>query len=155
MHYFQELLKRRGMVEVVPDKKGLTYRYRRCTAEEKVPMQQSAWHRAELVVAPAELAPLTATLEYPHAAQIDWRAWDELYGTGAPLNLEKHPELAALLHALHLYGEPCWWCGAAATEPWEGDWSWAAALPQCSRCGWEITPSRQTLEDDGEEDTSI
>ena len=28
-------------------------------------------------------------------------------------------ELAALLHALHLYGEPCWWCGAAAPEPWQ------------------------------------
>ena len=47
-------------------------------------------------------------------------------------------ELAALLHALHLYGEPCGWCGAAALEPWVGDWSTTDALPQCSRCGWEI-----------------
>jgi hypothetical protein len=59
-------------------------------------------------------------------------------------------ELAALLHALHLYGEPCWWCGAAATEPCEDDWGSAAALQQCSRCGWEITPSHQTLEDHGD-----
>jgi hypothetical protein len=59
-------------------------------------------------------------------------------------------ELAALLHALHLYGEPCWWCGAAATEPCEDDWGSAAALQQCSRCGWEITTLRQTLEDNGD-----
>ncbi len=59
-------------------------------------------------------------------------------------------ELAALLHALHVYGEPCWWCGAAAPEPCADDGSTAPALQQCSRCGWEITPSRQALEDDGE-----
>ena len=47
-------------------------------------------------------------------------------------------ELTALLHALHLYGEPCWWCGAAATEPYAGAWSTTDALPQCSRCGWEM-----------------
>jgi hypothetical protein len=45
-------------------------------------------------------------------------------------------ELAALLHALHLYGEPCWWCGAAATEPRAGDWHSPDALQRCSRCGW-------------------
>src|SRR5262245_8175086 len=47
-------------------------------------------------------------------------------------------ELAALLHALHLYGEPCWWCGAASPEPCAGDWNTTAAFQQCSRCGWEI-----------------
>jgi hypothetical protein len=47
-------------------------------------------------------------------------------------------ELAALLHALHLYGEPCWWCGAAATESCVDDWHTTDTLPQCSRCGWEI-----------------
>jgi subtilase family protein len=47
-------------------------------------------------------------------------------------------ELAALLHALHLYGEPCWWCGAAATESCVDDWNTTDTLPQCSRCGWEI-----------------
>jgi hypothetical protein len=51
-------------------------------------------------------------------------------------------ELAALLHALHVYGEPCGWCGEPATEPSGDDWGIAAAL-QCSRCGWEIIPSRQ------------
>src|SRR5712692_5714959 len=66
-------------------------------------------------------------------------------------------ELAALLQALHVYGEPCGWCGEPATEPsgegrpltWApsadavagNDWGRVAAL-LCSRCGWEIIPSR-------------
>jgi len=63
-------------------------------------------------------------------------------------------ELAALLHALHLYGEPCGWCGAAALEPWVGDWNTTDAIPQCSRCGWEIAAPDQTLEDEGDSATS-
>ena len=75
-------------------------------------------------------------------------------------------ELAALLHALHVHGEPCGWCGASATEPsGEGrpltwapsadavageDWVTATTL-QCSRCGWEVTASRQTVEDTGDD----
>jgi hypothetical protein len=59
-------------------------------------------------------------------------------------------ELTALLHALYLYGEPCWWCGAAATEPGVGGWNTADALPQCSRCGWEIAAPYQPLEDEDE-----
>src|SRR5215831_7308126 len=51
-------------------------------------------------------------------------------------------ELAALLHALHIYGEPCGWCGEPAIEPSGDDWGRVAAL-LCSRCGWEIVPSRQ------------
>ena len=54
-------------------------------------------------------------------------------------------ELAALLHALHLYGEPCWWCGASVRSPWRT--TGCPAAPQCSRCGWEITTSRQTMRD--------
>ena len=63
-------------------------------------------------------------------------------------------ELTALLHALHLYGEPCWWCGAAATAPYAGDWHTPAALQQCSRCGWEITAPYERLEDEGDNATS-
>jgi hypothetical protein len=63
-------------------------------------------------------------------------------------------ELAALLHALHRYGEPCWWCGAAATEPCVDDWTITDALPQCSRCGWEIAAPCQMLEDEGDSATS-
>jgi hypothetical protein len=57
-------------------------------------------------------------------------------------------ELAALLHALHLFGEPCGWCGAAATEPWGDAESRSAAL-QCSRCGWDLTTSHQTTGEPG------
>ena len=72
----------------------------------------------------------------------------------------------ALLHALHVHGEPCGWCGASATEPsGEGgalscapsadavagnDWGTATTL-QCSRCGWEVPASRQTVEDTGDD----
>jgi hypothetical protein len=47
-------------------------------------------------------------------------------------------ELAALLHAMHLYGEPCWWCAAPATEPCVDAWHIPDVLPQCSRCGWDM-----------------
>jgi hypothetical protein len=59
-------------------------------------------------------------------------------------------ELAALLHALHLYGEPCWWCDAAATEPCTGNWNTTDALQQCSRCGWEIVAPYRLVEDEGD-----
>jgi hypothetical protein len=62
-------------------------------------------------------------------------------------------ELAALLHALHLYGEPCWWCNAAATEPCADAWHTPDVLPQCSRCGWDIAAPYQTLEDEGDSAT--
>src|SRR5262249_20458673 len=53
--------KQRGHVEVRPaGDRGFVYRYLRCTADEKVPMQQATWRRAEVVLAPAALAPLTA-----------------------------------------------------------------------------------------------
>jgi hypothetical protein len=59
-------------------------------------------------------------------------------------------ELAALLHALHLYGEPCWWCDAAAPEPCTGNWNTTDALQQCSRCGWEIAAPYRLVEDEGD-----
>jgi hypothetical protein len=58
-------------------------------------------------------------------------------------------ELAALLHALHLYGEPCWWCAAPATDPRMDAWYSPDVLPQCSRCGWDIAAPYQPLEDEG------
>jgi hypothetical protein len=63
-------------------------------------------------------------------------------------------ELAALLHALHLYGEPCWWCGAGATEPCVDDWYTTDNQPQCSRCGWEIAAPYEMLEDESDSTTS-
>jgi hypothetical protein len=78
--------KRRGRLETKRGGDGkLSYRYLACTEAEKVPMQQASWRRAEFVVAPAGLAPLTPTLESPHEAQIDGRLWDQLYDTGPAL----------------------------------------------------------------------
>src|SRR5262249_17249718 len=52
-------LKRRGHSEAQKDREGVVYRYYRCNAAERVPMQPASWQRAELVIAPARLAPLT------------------------------------------------------------------------------------------------
>jgi len=92
---------RRGRIEARLADGVLHCRYLRCTAEENVPMQQAAWRRADLVIAPTALAPLTPTLESPHTALCDWRLWDALYQTGPPLKLDKQPELAALLRYHH------------------------------------------------------
>jgi len=86
----------------------------------------------------------------PHYRQQRLLALQHSFARTHKVRRRDRAELAALLHALHRYGEPCWWCGAPATEPNAGDWDSAAALLQCSRCGWEITPSRQTLADNGE-----
>jgi len=94
-------LKRRGRVEANLSGTGVRYRYLRCTADEKVPMQQAAWQRVEFVIAPAGLAPLTPTLQSPHQATIDWRLWDELYDIGSPLDLSAQPELNRLLQYHH------------------------------------------------------
>ena len=91
-------LKRRGRSETHTTKEGrLVYRYWRCTADEKVPMQSTAWHRAELVIAPPKLAQLTATFQSPHQVASAVRLWDALYATGQPLDLKAQPELDALL----------------------------------------------------------
>ncbi len=95
-------LKQRGYVEVRPGTAGgFDYRYLRCTAGEKVPMQQAAWRKAEAVIAPTAIAPLTASLESAHNVQIDGRLWDALYDTGPPIDLSRQPELAALMHYHH------------------------------------------------------
>lgn len=73
--------KRRGQVEVWRERSGtLGYRYWRCTADEKVPMQQSAWRRAEFVVSPSTMPALKSTLQYPQSFRVDPRLWHELYG---------------------------------------------------------------------------
>jgi hypothetical protein len=45
-------------------------------------------------------------------------------------------ELFALLHALHLYGEPCWWCGKPAAEEMT-DRVPKPLRAACSRCDLE------------------
>ncbi len=79
-------LKRRGQIEIsFPAAGELDYRYYRCTADEEVPMQPASWQRAEVVIAPSHLAPLSVTLESPHQVSVPPAWWQELYGVeGAP-----------------------------------------------------------------------
>jgi hypothetical protein len=91
----------RGSVNVRTDGERVDYRYLRCTTADCVPMQSTAWRRAEFVVAPAAQARLTETLEYPHDFTADWRLWDALYATGEPLNLADQPALADLVRYHH------------------------------------------------------
>jgi len=73
-------LKRRGHIAVTfPERGQLDYRYLRCTAEDHVPMQPTSWQRAEIVIAPAGLAPLSTTLESPHQVVVPAGRWRELY----------------------------------------------------------------------------
>ena len=85
-----------GSISLKPAKDGFTWRYLRSSATDKVPMQETAWRKAEFVVAPAGQARLTRTLQSPHEWTTDWRLWDQLYQTGAPLDLSGQPELAAI-----------------------------------------------------------
>ena len=89
-------LKRRGKAEIQQDAGKTLYRYWRCTAEERVPMQQAAWQRAELAIAPAGLARLTAMLESPHEVRVDGGLWEALYGFEAATDLGDAPALGAL-----------------------------------------------------------
>jgi Subtilase family len=86
----------------------------------------------------------------PHYRQQRLLALQHYFARTHKVRRRDRAELAALLHALHRYGEPCWWCDAPAMEPYEGAWGGAEAFVQCSRCGWEITQSRQTLADNEE-----
>ncbi|MCC6445906.1 MAG: dienelactone hydrolase family protein [Armatimonadetes bacterium] len=88
-------LKRKGRAEIGGERPA--YRYWRCQLEDRVPMQEAAWQRAEIVIAPARLAPLTATLESPHRWWVDGALWDRLYGIGLAAALTDQPELSALL----------------------------------------------------------
>jgi hypothetical protein len=92
-------LKRRGGIEIVPDQSDLwAYRYERCRAEDKVPMQPFSWQRAEMVIAPSGLARLTSSLASPHRVEPERKLWSALYGNLAPL-----PALGPVLDALVRY----------------------------------------------------
>ena len=90
-------LKRRGGIEIIPaEKDRWTYRYLRCRATENVPMQPLAWQRAEIVLAPPSLAPLTSALNSPHLVWVEPGLWSALYGELGDLPALP-PPLAALL----------------------------------------------------------
>jgi hypothetical protein len=96
------LLKQRGRAEVRRDSKGgFKYEYLRCTEQEEVPMQPAAWRRAELVIAPAGLAPLRPTLELPHQMEVNGHLWNDLYQIGEPLDLKGQAQMVSLLSYHH------------------------------------------------------
>ncbi len=113
--------KRRGHFKAQSQTDSLHCRYFACTSTERVPMQQAAWRRAEFVVAPAGLARLTPALQLPHSVAVDWRAWDQLYDSGPPCNLDHQPELASLLRYHHEATIRC----AAAGDDWGNVTSYA------------------------------
>jgi len=93
-------LKRRGTVETKGSSNAgrQAYRYLRCQAGDKVPMQTMSWQRAEVVIAPTGVAHLTSSLSYPHRVQVEPRLWSELYG-----EQELLPRLPAPLQKLVQY----------------------------------------------------
>jgi hypothetical protein len=89
--------KRRGKAEILRDEEGNAYKYWRCRSEEKVPMQQAAWRRAEIVIAPSDMALLSPSLQYMQAVDVDSDIWNELYATGQVMDLDDQPILKELL----------------------------------------------------------
>ncbi len=119
--------KRRGGIEASCSEGKMNYRYWRCRSEEKVPMQQAAWTKAEFVVAPCGLAQLTPALEYPHDPKMDWRLWDELYATGEPLDVAAFPGCAEIVRDHH---------NAIVRSVCEGDdWGNITSFADDSPCG--------------------
>lgn len=105
-------LKRRGGIELAPGVNSTwTYRYVRCRAEDKVPMQLKSWQRAEVVIAPASLARLTSSLSSPHRVEAEAKLWSALYGDRAPL-----PGLPPMLDALVRYHRDAIVCSAAVGD---------------------------------------
>jgi hypothetical protein len=92
--------KRRGRIEAASKDNGLLYRYWRCTADEKVPMQPASWQRAEIVIAPAKLARLRTSLQSPHDSKLSIESW-EVYDLGPSLDIKSEPELEAILSYHH------------------------------------------------------
>ena len=76
---------RRGDIEVQQQPSGLLWQYHRCRANENVPMQWMTWRKADVVIRPSGLAPLTQTLEYPHQIHVNAKVWDEAYEIGPPV----------------------------------------------------------------------
>ncbi len=79
--------KRRGSITISRPAGRLIYEYRRCVAEDRVPMQTAAWQRAEIVIAPTGLAPLTPALTSPHRVTLPvaWRTDPVSPATSVPL----------------------------------------------------------------------
>ena len=65
------------------------------------------------------------------------RALRQRYEQRGRLRRRELTEWAALLLALHQYGEPCWWCDRPVTEPPQEIHS-LEGTPLCHRCGLDL-----------------
>lgn len=120
-------LKRRGYIAITfPEPGKLDYRYYRCTAEEGVPMQFTSWQRAEMVIAPSHLAPISATLESPHTVAVASARWQELYGVGS----EPAGALSAELNALLRYHRDAIVRSMAVGDDWGNVTGYADTMQQ-------------------------
>ncbi|MEI6913949.1 MAG: hypothetical protein WCL39_02335, partial [Armatimonadota bacterium] len=90
-------LLRRGQLTV----SGSEITYLRAKAAERVPLQDSAWREAAIVIGPVSTVPLNALLEPPHKIRIAVQYFDAIYGSGANPDLSKTPELAELYQVHH------------------------------------------------------
>jgi hypothetical protein len=64
-------------------------------------MQQAVWRRAEIVIAPSDMAHLSPSLQYKQAVDVDGEIWNELYDTGQVMDLDDQPILEELLKYHH------------------------------------------------------
>ncbi|MGI9429274.1 MAG: dienelactone hydrolase family protein [Bythopirellula sp.] len=75
------------------DSGAIVYRYLRSTPQARVPMQPYSWRRAEMVIAPTSLAPVTALLASPHRVSISAPDWNKCYDAEPSFQLNEHPWL--------------------------------------------------------------
>jgi len=90
--------KRRGVVMASLQDGHLAYQYVRGREADRIPMQERAWRRAEIVIVPEGIAPLTASLQSPHVWCVDTALWDAVYDTGQPLSLSGALQEALAAH---------------------------------------------------------
>ncbi|QEG33215.1 dienelactone hydrolase family protein [Bythopirellula goksoeyrii] len=79
------------------DSGSTAYRYLRSTPSERVPMQEYSWRRAEMVISPVGVAPVTATLQSAHKVSIKPIDWNASYGSGLPITVDQHLLLSKAL----------------------------------------------------------
>lgn len=86
-------LNRRGNVVVSTGPHGALLTYLRCTADEKVPFQQTAWRRAAIAIGDPGHTPINALLEPELHTAIDPVSFGEIYSVEHDIDLACWPAL--------------------------------------------------------------
>lgn len=91
------LRQNRGTFEATGNAEAATVRSSRIEPVEDVEtqglmIQEGAWRFSEFALAPLHMAEFAARLDAPVYGHADWRAYDAVYRSGAPLTME-HPAL--------------------------------------------------------------